>query len=393
MELLKYISILLAISSCSTSNVEVDEAVDTGEAKVEASGEAKAKKSATDVEKILVALNPVEPQAVFNWQGYFKTPPTSKDRSQIESLVKTLESAKSEDDLLKRARNETALGRYASAEASYREVLRKNRNNMEAMIEMAGLYHKIRNQKLAMQVLTDVKDMLAGLEQPDKKLIFRYRYIQAVVLIQNGDRESGHSILSELIGQEKTFVPGYAALASSYLSTGKYQIAKFIVERALDRGAEDPSLYNLLGVTYERQRSFIQAREYYNKAIAQNDAFAPALVNRANIYLKTKEYRLAETDLKKAIEVDPLNVDAMISLAVVLRQTGRSSLAKNHLSRVLDIVPDSAEARFNLAIVMRDNEKNSSEAIRLFSEVAQTDKASSELKMMAKSAMDAIKNF
>ena len=261
------------------------------------------------------------------------------------------------------------------------------------MIELAGVFHRVKNSDAAIQVLSDVKDILAAIEGPERINQFRYRYILALVLIQRGDREKGHEILSDLIGQEKTFAPGYAALASSYLAIGKDQIAKFIVERGLDRSQEDASLYNLLGVVSERAGKLSQAREYFNKSLANSDSFAPALVNRANMYIKSKEFRLAEGDLKKALEIDPLNIDTMISMAVVQRQTGRFEMAKGHLKRVLEIQPDSAEARFNLANLMRDNLKNPSEAIRLFSEVAQTDKAPPELRVLARSAMEEIKNL
>lgn len=335
----------------------------------------------------------VKAESVFNWQQFFKPPPTAKDRNELLKSVERLKSSSSPAELIKRARNEVALGQYASAEASYREVLRGDRKNLEAMTELAALYYRIKKSESCLSVLSDIKDTLAGQEKPNKLAIFRYRYVLALSLIQTGDRERGHEILSDLIGQEKAFVPGYAALASSYLAIGKEQVAKFIVERGLDRGNDDPTLYNLLGVIAERQNRVAQARDHYNKAISLNDGFAPALVNRANLYVAAKQWSLAEGDLKRALEFDPMNVDAMISYGIVLRQTGRTELAKNVVSRVLEISPDSAEARYNLALIMRDNMKDNTEALRLFNEVLQTEKANPEIKSLAKSAVDELKTY
>ncbi len=340
-----------------------------------------------------LSMKKITPQEAFAWQQMFKMAPNSSDRAQIQKSIQSLENAATVPELLKRARNEVALGRFAKGEATYREILRKERTNLEAMTELAAVYHRTKNSENCLKVLSDIKEYIATLENPDRLVIFRYRYILALAQIQRGDRAAGHEILSDLIGQEKAFVPGYAALASSYLAIGKDQMAKFIVERGLDRGKEDPTLYNILGVIFERQGKTTQARENYNKALALSDGFAPALVNRANLNVKQSEYRLAETDLKKALDYDPLNIEAMISLAAVQRQTGRIDLAKNLLSRVLEVSPESAEARFNLALLMRDNLKNNTEAIRLFNEVQQTEKASSELKSMAKIATDDLKNL
>jgi Tfp pilus assembly protein PilF len=332
-------------------------------------------------------------QGVFDWQKMFKAPPTAKQRVELQKVVNELESATDEKQLLQRARNEVALGQFSKAEATYREILRSNRTHLDALTELGAVYHRVKNNESCLRVLADIKEFLATQEKPDKLAVFRYRYILALAMLQKGDRESGHDILSDLIGQERSFIPGYAALASSYLSIGKTQVAKFIIERGLDRGKDDATLYNLLGVIADREGRVGVARENFNKSLMLNDLFAPALVNRANIYIKSNEMRLAEGDLKKALEVDPLNIDAMISLAAVYRQTGRTSLCKAQLERVMDLAPESAEARYNMALLMRDNLKDNIEAKRLFSEVMQTEKASFELKAMAKAASDELKNF
>ena len=335
----------------------------------------------------------VKPESVFHWQGYFKSPPTQEQRVPILQTIKDLEGAKSVIDLQKRARNEVAVGQYAAAEATYRSILRLERENLDAMVELATVYYRLHKVEECFQVLSDVKATLAGQEQPDKMTIFRYRYVLAMAHIARGDRERGHAILSDLIGIEKGFVPGYAALASSYLATGKEQVAKFIVERGLDRGRDDPSLYNLLGVIAERQGQMTAAKDNYNKAISLTSGFAPALVNRGNIYLRDHELSMAETDLKKALSFDPMNIEALISLAVVQRQTGRVDSARSTIERVLELSPGSPEARFNLAIIMKDNVKDQTEAIRLFSEVLQTEQASGEIKALARSAIDELKTL
>jgi tetratricopeptide (TPR) repeat protein len=80
-------------------------------------------------------------------------------------------------------------------------------------------------------------------------------------------------------------------------------------------------------------------------------------------------------------------------MAAVYRQTGRTSQAQNLLTRILEIAPENAHARYNLALLMRDNVKNNAEAMRLFDEVSHTEKASNELKSLAKSATEELRNL
>jgi tetratricopeptide (TPR) repeat protein len=161
----------------------------------------------------------------------------------------------------------------------------------------------------------------------------------------------------------------------------------------MDRGGEHPALYNILGVLQERQGKSAIAKDFYNRALNMSEFFAPALVNRANLYVATGETSMAESDYKKALDAEPSNTDAMIGLAVVYRQTGRFNAAKEILERTLDLDADNPQARFNLAILMRENVKDEGLALRYFNEVTQSDRANQTLRTMAKSAIEEIRSL
>ena len=336
---------------------------------------------------------PVSPSAAFNWQKFFRGAPSSKERPLLQQTLKQLSNASSFDDLLKRARNETALGLLSSAEATYRQALRKNSGNIDALLELAALLQKQRRTVPALDILADARVALTSQERPNREQLFKYRYTLAMTYLQNGDRNKSHVILSDLIGKDRTFLPGYAALAFSYLKDGKDSVAKFIVDQAMDRGGEHPALYNILGVLQERQGKSAIAKDFYNRALNMSEFFAPALVNRANLYVATGETSMAESDYKKALDAEPSNTDAMIGLAVVYRQTGRFNAAKEILERTLDLDADNPQARFNLAILMRENVKDEGLALRYFNEVTQSDRANQTLRTMAKSAIEEIRSL
>lgn len=337
--------------------------------------------------------SPVAPAAAFNWQKYFRGTPNAKERPMLQQSLQQLSSAKTFEELMKRARNESALGLVASAESSYRQALRKDGKNIDAMLELAAILQKQKRPSQALDVLAEAKTILTAQERPNQDQVFKYRYTLAMTYLQVGDRNKAHSILSDLVGTDRTFLPGYAALAFSYLKDGKDSVAKFIVDQAMDRGGEHPALYNILGILQERQSKPAVAKDFYNRALTMNEFFAPALVNRANLYLVSGEVSMAENDYKKALDAEPSNTDAMIGLGVVYRQSGRFTAAKDTLERALDLEADNPQARFNLAILMRENLKDEGLALRYFSEVVQSERANQSLRTMAKSAIEEIRSL
>jgi tetratricopeptide (TPR) repeat protein len=335
----------------------------------------------------------VSPQAAFNWQKAFKGPPTSKERPALQATIKQLTESQSFEDLVKRGRNEFALGLIEVAESSFRRALRMEPKNVDVLLDLASALQRLRRTSEAFDALADARTILSSQESPEESLVFRYRYTLAMTHLANDDRAKAHPILSDLVGKDRTFLPGYGALAFSYLKDGKDSVSNFIVEQALDRGGDHPSLYNILGLLAERQGKVATARSHYNRAIALNDSYAPALVNRGNLYLAANESVMAEADYKRALDADPSNTDALIGLAVSFRKSGRYATAKEKLLRVLDLDGDNPQARFNLAILLRDNLKDEGLALRYYNEVLQSDRASASLKTTAKAAIEEIRNL
>jgi len=332
-------------------------------------------------------------EAAFDWHRFFKGAPNSKERPALQQKIRQLQAAASVEDLLKRGRNEFALGLFAASESTYRQVLRRDGKNIDALIELAASLQRQRRMAAALDTLAEAKNDLNALERPDPAMVFRYRYTLAMTYLANDDKTKAHSILTDLIGKDKTFLPGYSALAFSYLKDGKDSVAKFIVDQALDRGGDHASLYNILGILAERQGKLAVAKDQYNHALTLSDTYAPALVNRGNLYLAARETSMAETDYKKALDADPANADAMIGLGVVQRQTGRYASAKDTFERVIEIEPDNPQARFNLAVLMRENLKEEGQALRYFNEVTQSERANQGLKTMARSAIEEIRRL
>lgn len=323
-------------------------------------------------------------EAVTNWQMFFKGPPSVGERSQLEQKLQKWTDNDTVTGLLAKGRNETALGHYAAAEISYRKALRLDTNNHDALLELASMYLKKGDIVTSFDLLAQVREVTTTSEKITQTFVFKYRYILAMAYIARGDRDKGHAILSDLIGEVKTFAPAYTALASSYIEMGRLSVAEFVMKRATDRIKDSPAVFNLMGYIYQRDRQLEAARRWYDKALALNPNYAPALVNRGNLYAQQYELDQAEKDLLSALAADPLSSDAMVSLGIVQKRKGNLAGAKVSLTKAVDLDPGNAYARFNLGVLLANDLKQPTEAMRLFNEVLQTSNASQELSNLAR---------
>lgn len=321
--------------------------------------------------------------AVTNWQMFFKGPPSTSQRSQLEQTLKKWIDNDTAAGLLAKGRNESALGHYASAEISFRKALRLDSENYEVLLELANMYLKKNEVQTAFELLSQVREATSTSENVSKTFIFKYRYVLALAYLERGDREKGHAILSDLIGEVKSFAPAYTALASSYISLGRLNVAEFVIKRATDRINNDPSVFNLMGYIKQRERKLEEARRWYDKALAITPSYAPALINRGNLYAQQYELNQAEKDLLAALASDPLSSDAMVSLGIIQKRQGNITGARASLTKAVELDPANAFARFNLGVLMANDLKQPTEATRLFSEVLQTNNASQELLKLA----------
>jgi tetratricopeptide (TPR) repeat protein len=327
----------------------------------------------------------VSPNAVTNWQAFFKAPPSAQETAVLALKLEHWPQDAGVAQLRAQARAEMAIGRFSAAEVSFRQALRANSDDLEAMLELSALY--LRQQKLseAFALLTQAKEAISSSDSVTQTVLFKYRYTLALAYIGRGERDKGHKILSDLIGLDKTFTPAYASLASSYLAIGRTSVAEFVLKRGLDRVHENSCLMNLMGVIAQRSQQVETARSWFDKALVVSPAYAPAMVNRAVLNAGNQEFSAAEEDLVQALKADPLNVDALVALGVVQKRQGNIIGAKASFTKAVDSDPDNAYGRYNLGALMADDLKKPNEALRLFYEVLQTTAASTELKDLARS--------
>jgi tetratricopeptide (TPR) repeat protein len=93
-----------------------------------------------------------------------------------------------------------------------------------------------------------------------------------------------------------------------------------------------------LGVVAQATGHYSEAISYYNKALAVNAAYQPALYNEA-ILLESSAPQKAITMYREVIKIDPKAATAYLRLAVVQAEQGDSTDAKANDAKAVSIDP------------------------------------------------------
>lgn len=105
-----------------------------------------------------------------------------------------------------------------------------------------------------------------------------------------------------------------------------------------------------LAVRYANANDYAKAIELYEQVIKQDDSYASAWTNLGIAHYKTGRYDLAETELVKALELEPANVNSLRSLARVYFQRNDQEKGISLLQSAVDNQQDDAGLRLELGL-------------------------------------------
>ena len=92
-------------------------------------------------------------------------------------------------------------GQRRKARAYYHEIVRKNPDNVNALLTLATIYLDENRVNEAFSTLMEIKNHLSAEIRNDKSFIFKYRFTLALANLKRNDLNQGHKYLSKLISQ------------------------------------------------------------------------------------------------------------------------------------------------------------------------------------------------
>ncbi len=271
-------------------------------------------------------------------------------------------------------------------ESELKTKLRKNgADNKTILLDLATFYLGQNQIESCLFTLADLRDRLVKSDDKEKPLILSYRYVLAVANLKQGKIEKGRQILQELVGQNKMFLPAYAALAVSYLNQGKFQAADFILTKARDLAGEDATILSLQALAKEGTGETSQAKALLDQALDLDSQNLEALILAASLKIKNKDMQGIRPKLEKIFAISYQNAKAYILLGLVFVSEKKFEDAKISYQKAIALDNQDVYARLNLAFLELDHFGNSQEAARLFTELLQIENTPSQLQELARS--------
>jgi tetratricopeptide (TPR) repeat protein len=222
----------------------------------------------------------------------------------------------------------------------------------EAYLSLARQYYATKENTRALEILETAKS--CSPELSEDKLI----EILALEAYIKHDWDLAISFFKELTSKNPENIRAHIDLGMAYyLGKGMYDegISEFNKALALDpKGVTEHSSFalNVLGWAYLRKGELKKAGEAFERYVAQLPNQAAPLIRLGDFHLIVGNYDQAETNLKRAFDIEPDFSLTFDLLGETYLETGRYNQALRSYERCILLAPDEteqAEAHFRIA--------------------------------------------
>lgn len=176
--------------------------------------------------------------------------------------------------------------------------------------------------------------------------------------LATGDREHAIAELQLAKDLSKNSHRAGILLALTHLRSNEFDKALSVIDELEKEDPQNPLFHNLKGAAYMSQDDFAAARTHFNKALAIQPGFFPAISNLARLDLQDQKPDKAKKRFEAVLNNDEKNIQAMNALAALALSQGNTHEATKWLKRASDRNPNALDPALRLgAHYLRIEEK------------------------------------
>src|SRR5438876_261501 len=166
-----------------------------------------------------------------------------------------------------------------------------------------------------------------------------------------GETDQAEAALLKAIDLQPNYRPAYLSLARIYVVSNRYQQALEKLQGIVSKNSKDVTALMQIGMIQSEMKNYAAAAENYEKLLAVNPQFSPALNNLAYMYSERlgrieDAYKMARR-AKDLLPNEPYSAD---TLGWILYKRGEYSWALNLLEESAEKMPANAEVQFHLGM-------------------------------------------
>lgn len=240
-----------------------------------------------------------------------------------------------------RAQELHAQGRLMEAEQAYRQLMAPGEHRETVLRTLVELYMQARRPKEVIATLVALTE-----EVPDSL----YYYARLASLLDGlGHTEAAISHYLRLLKRQPRMATAYFNLALLYRKEKRYGDALSAYETAIQLGISDiQEAYSNMGVLYSEMRVTDKAREMYERALAHDPEYVPALFNCAGLFEEAGERQQAIALYRRILSGNPKHWDSLARLAYARRVTSADADLIDSLKGAIAETKDNRPAREGL---------------------------------------------
>jgi tetratricopeptide (TPR) repeat protein len=177
--------------------------------------------------------------------------------------------------------------------------------------------------------------------------------LSARVFEARGETNRAEATLLKAIELQPKYRPAYLALAKIYVASNRYQPALDKLQGVLAANPKDVKALMQVGMIQSEMKDYAVAAQTYEKLLAVNPQFSPALNNLAYLYCEQLSrlddaYKLA----RQARDLLPKDGTTADTLGWILYKRGEFSWAINLLQESAEKLPSNREVQYHLGMAL-----------------------------------------
>lgn len=239
------------------------------------------------------------------------------------------------------ARDLHKAGKFAEAEQAYRQLTVMEDQRELVLQAQVDLYLQSGHPQQAVETLVALIK-----EVPDS---LTYHAHLANLLQTLGVPEAAIGHYERLLERRPDLADGHFSIALLYKRALRYRDALGAYEKAVGLGIDNvQEVYSNIGVLYSDMRDAPKAQAMYERALAVDADYVPALFNIAGLYEEAGERQLATDGYDRILAANPRHWDSLARLAQALKLKDPEDPIFDRLRSAVDEATDDPLAQEGL---------------------------------------------
>ncbi|HZQ45436.1 MAG TPA: tetratricopeptide repeat protein, partial [Verrucomicrobiae bacterium] len=175
--------------------------------------------------------------------------------------------------------------------------------------------------------------------------------LEAKIFLAQGMTNQAEAVLLKAVHAQPEFRGTYLMLAQLYVASNQHEKALTDLDQVLAKNSNDITAIMLKGMIHNEMKDYDKARNTYEKLLAINPNFSPALNNLAYLYSERfGQFDKALAMARHARELRPYDPATADTLGWILYQKHQYPQALSLLQESADKLPANSEIQFHLGM-------------------------------------------